>query len=184
MYYCVIYRPQIDFQKINSFKEKYDPYYPGIGAHITLVFPIPVNEISEEEFESHIQGALKSFKPFEVHLSGFEKSIDNWLFLSVKEGNKEITKLHDKLYTGLLKKYLREDLPFSPHIGIGLFVNKESKYDLENPTILALDKEKYDKALQEAESLDLDYKVTFDKVSFIKVEKDLRTIIFNREIKL
>jgi len=182
MYYCLIYRPQIDFQKINLFKEKYDPYYPGIGAHITLVFPVPSSEVSEEKFEKHIREVLIKHRSFEVHLSGFEKSMDHWLFLSIKEGNKEITKLHDDLYTSFLKMYMRDDLPFSPHIGIGLFTNKELNYDLKNPTILALDKEKYEKALKEAESLNLDYRIKFDKVSFLKVEKDLRTIVFEREI--
>lgn len=49
MYYAVVIYPDIDTSKIDSFKKKYDPYYPGIGAHITLLFPIPADEISEKK---------------------------------------------------------------------------------------------------------------------------------------
>lgn len=44
------------------------------------------------------------------------------------EGNSEIVKLHDKLYTGILNDELRLDIPFIPHIGFGGSVNpNESK---------------------------------------------------------
>lgn len=184
MYYCLIFKPQIDLSVINSFKEKYDPYYPEIEAHLTLVFPVLENEISEDMFLEHVHTVLTRFKPFNIRFCGFEKSVDHWLFLSVEEGNNEIIRLHDELYTGPLAKYFRPDLPYSPHISLGLFSSKESGYDLKNPTILPLDQGKYESALAEAESLDMNYKTAFDRVSFIKVESDLKKEIFCKEILL
>ena len=41
------------------------------------------------------------------------------LFLVPDEGYSDIVKLHDKLYSGILKNNLRFDIPYIPHIGIG-----------------------------------------------------------------
>lgn len=32
-----------------------------------------------------------------------------------------MVELHDRFYSGPLKEFLRADLPFEPHIGIGFF---------------------------------------------------------------
>lgn len=176
MHYCLVNYPDIDTAKIDTFRAKYDPYYPGIGAHITLIFPIPVSEIGEKTLTKHVTSVLKHQKPFNLHLKGFKRSIDHWLFLTLLEGNGEIIRLHDELYQGPLKKYLREDLPFIPHIALGLFV-KGLGYSLENPQIVEFDETKYKRALDEAEKLNLDYKARFDKVSLVKIERDLKTIV-------
>ena len=42
-----------------------------------------------------------------------------YVFLVPDQGNAEISLLHDRLYTGILRPYLRLDLPCVPHITIG-----------------------------------------------------------------
>lgn len=45
---------------------------------------------------------------------------DYWhVFLTPDEGNSEIIKLHDALYSGELSDNLLLEIPFIPHIGIG-----------------------------------------------------------------
>lgn len=184
MYYALVHYPNIPTTSINTFREKYDPYYPGVNTHITLVFPIPVTEISEDIMKNHIRSALRKWKPFDIHLVGFEKAVDHWLFLSVKEGNKEIVKLHDELYTGPLEKYLRPDLPFAPHVALGLFIKEGSNYNLENPTIVELDEKKCEKALEEAKRLNLDYRAKIESVNLIMVKPDMKTVVKDEKIKL
>lgn len=54
-----------------------------------------------------------------------------------------------------MRPYLREDLPYCPRIGLGLF-SKEA-YDFDHPTArLTLDGEKYGQAKQEFEALGFD----------------------------
>lgn len=182
-YYATVIYPKVDLSRINSFKEKHDPYYPGIGAHLTLVFPTP-EEVGDEVITKHVEEILAKYKPFDIHLAGFEKAWDHWLFLNVKEGNEQIVRLHDELYTGSLESYLRKDIPFSPHIALGLFAAKGSGYSLENPTQVQLDEKAYKEGLEEAERLGLDYKTTVDAVHLLKLGKDLRTKIWDKEISL
>lgn len=42
------------------------------------------------------------------------------VFLVPDQGNNDIIKLHDRLYTGILKNELKLDIAFIPHIGIGV----------------------------------------------------------------
>lgn len=182
MYYCLVHYPEINTTALDLFKRKYDPYYPGVNPHISLIFPVPASEMSREVMVEHVKTVLKSWKPFDYHLAGFEKAVDHWLFLTVKEGNEEIIRLHDQLYSGPFKKYLREDLPFLPHVALGLFTKEGSEYNLENPSVVEFDEAKYKKALEEAERSGFDYHAKLDKVNLLTVEKDLQTVIADREI--
>ncbi len=184
MYYALVQYPDIPKEQVDSFRQKYDPYFPGIGSHITLMFPVPVEEVPENAMTEHLSSVLSHWKSFDIHLAGFEKAVDHWLFLTVKEGNNEVVRLHDELYTGPLQKYLRPDLPFIPHIALGFFGKEGSGYNLENPTVVEFDEEKYKEALEEAEKLGLNYRTKVDKVNLIKIENNLQTIVDNREIKL
>jgi hypothetical protein len=52
------------------------------------------------------------------------------VFLVPDEGYSRIVKLHDRLYTGILKEELRLDIPFIPHIGISNSQNAQACKDL------------------------------------------------------
>jgi len=52
------------------------------------VFPFP-ETIPEQKVARHIESVLHHWTACEVHLYGFEKSWDHWLFLSVTEGKAE-----------------------------------------------------------------------------------------------
>jgi 2'-5' RNA ligase len=45
--------------------------------------------------------------------------------LNVKKGNDELIKIHDRLYTGILREYLVRDISYIPHITVGSLKNKE-----------------------------------------------------------
>lgn len=50
---------------------------------------------------------------------GNDGSNDNfYVFLVPDEGYSGISKIHDRLYRGVLASYLRLDIPYVPHIGI------------------------------------------------------------------
>jgi hypothetical protein len=54
------------------------------------------------------------------------------VFLVPDEGNSQIINLHDKLYTGIIRKDLRLDVPFIPHIGIGASERAEEAKELSD----------------------------------------------------
>lgn len=41
------------------------------------------------------------------------------MFLEVDRGRKQIEELHDRLYTGPLLQFLKEDIPYIPHVTVG-----------------------------------------------------------------
>lgn len=180
MLYALVFRPRIDISKIDTFRKKYDPHTDLIEPHITLVFPIGDKNIDKLALAKHIKNTLKGEKPFKIHLHGLDKSWDHWLNLILKEGNDDVIKLHDKLYTNILAPFFRKDLSYIPHIGIGLFVAENSSYRVTNPTLQVLDENKYKTALQEAELLDFNYWAELDNLELITLD-DNATEIVDRE---
>jgi hypothetical protein len=154
VYFALVYYPGIDNQAFHTFRRKYEPYSELLREHVTFVFPT-TKTVGRQRLEDHIISVLITWEPFKLHFCNLEKTWDHWLYLGAKEGHDLVVKLHDQLYGGILSPYLRADLPFYPHIGLGLF-SKES-YDSNNPTAkLTLDVSKYKRAKKEFEDLRFD----------------------------
>lgn len=167
MYLALIYYPAIEHQGFHEFRNKYEPYASLLPAHLPFIFPLE-ESFGLEKLKAHIAEVLKHWKAFDMHFCKLEKTWDHWLFLGAEEGNDKAIALHDELYQGPLKPYLREDLPYTPHIGLGLF--SEENYDFHNPTSeLTLDKDRYAKARKEFESLEFELWCSIDQLTLVRV---------------
>lgn len=194
MYYSLTYYPKFDRkteENIEAFRIKYDSFVDVWKPHIPFIFPVPCSEIEEEKFAEHVETVLRNWKPFPIRIGNFCESWDHWLFLLLKEGNEKAIALHDELYTGILSSYLRRDIEYIPHIGIGLFVKEDAGYNALNPKTVDFDSKLYSQALKEAESLMIDCFDTVDRLVLdkviLKVETALhidRTVVSSKEIKL
>lgn len=92
-----------------------------IDPHFTLIFPCdPPAEVAVCEQVRAIGRVHRAF-PFVLRRlivheeAGARRRL---LFAEPEEGRAEIIALHDDLYSGILKPYLRRDLPYRPHITI------------------------------------------------------------------
>ena len=121
----VLAYPQLekkDYAWIQSFRSEHDErYYNLVEPHFTIVFP--TLDISEKQFISHVEKTVKKFKEFYFVLRCAQIVKDSFsdytdLFLVPEEGYRIFVKLHDALYTEILKQELRLDIAFTPHIGI------------------------------------------------------------------
>jgi 2'-5' RNA ligase len=177
MYFCVVHYPKIDTTKIEEIRQEYDPTHSLIKPHLTLVFPIKSTEVDFEMLKSHLTNIALNTKPFDLEIGGFEKSWDNWLFLGTKAGSRDINTLHDKLYSGILEPHWRKDLPFSPHISLGQFNQEGTNYNVEKPTQVAFDSQKYKEALTKAERLNLDFHTEVDKITLITLNDEISQVI-------
>ena len=167
MYLALNYYPVIEHQGFLDFREKYEPYASLLPAHLTFIFPLE-ESFGLANFKAHIVKVLEHWQPFDMHFCKLEKTWDHWLFLGAEEGNDKAIALHDELYQGPLKPYLREDLPYTPHIALGLF--SEESWDFHNPTAqLTLDKDKYDKARREFESLEFELWFMVDQLTLVRL---------------
>jgi 2'-5' RNA ligase len=106
---------------IDLFRMKHDPQASRIGLHFTLVFPTeasPIRVAPEMEAIAESIGpisfAIRSAKIVRDALSGTHQ-----IFLVPDEGTVEIATLHDRLYAGVLRPFLRSDITFFPHMTIG-----------------------------------------------------------------
>lgn len=184
MYYALVHFSSIDIEKINVLRKKYDPTFAIIEPHITLVFPIADTQSRVDDLEKHTGNTLRHWRSFEVHIGGFEKSWDHWLFLAVAEGRDKLIQLHDELYSDTLSAHLRKDIQYSPHISLGLFVKDEDRYNLKHPEKLVFDENKYSEALKEANKLKLDYRSIVDTIMLIKISDDFKTIVKYKEFSI
>lgn len=132
---CVVNYPSInsrDFEWIQSIRRQHDHlFFNIVRPHFTMVFP--TNDVEESTLIEHVTQILSEFKGFDAVLRcaiiGDPSFMDHaHVFLMPDEGFGNLVRLHDKLYTGILERELRLDLPFIPHIGVASVPSlKESK---------------------------------------------------------
>ncbi len=171
MYFALVYYPHIEHRGFHSFRRQYEPYSELLPEHVPFVYPVP-DTIGRKKLEGHIEDVLNTWKPFDVHFCTLEKTWDHWMYVGAKEGHDSVVELHDDLYEGILSPYLRQDLPFSPHIGIGLF-SKEA-YDFSNPTAeLTLDEDKYNEAFKAFQDLEFDLWCKLDRLTLVQIDDAL-----------
>jgi 2'-5' RNA ligase len=119
---------------VTEFRQKHDaPRHERIQAHFTLVFGCTA--LGLDEYTSHVAAVARMSKPISFSckyamLGNDDQSEIAYVFLVPDEGNAEISLLHDRLYTGLLRPHLRLDLPYIPHITIGTTTGREEAKQL------------------------------------------------------
>lgn len=121
----VIAYPEIersDYDWIQKIRAKDDEkYFNLVKPHFTIVFP--VKNISINTFENHVKKVAQHFNEFYFVLRCAQIVKDSFsdytdVFLVPEEGYRIFLRLHDMLYTEILEKELRLDIPFIPHLGI------------------------------------------------------------------
>ncbi len=137
MSFLVLAYPRLshkDFEWIQNIRSKNDArYYNIVKPHFTIVFP--VTDVQPSEFIADVERNSAGFKKINfitrsalIVKDSFSEFTD--VFLVPDEGYSSIIKLHNKLYSGILKNNLRLDIHFIPHIGIA-----GSKDPLESKSI-------------------------------------------------
>jgi 2'-5' RNA ligase len=119
----IIIFPQFysDTDLIQNIRHQYDPLASKIAPHITLVFPFE-SEISSDALRQHLKTSLDKFKSFSLKLQGISHE-EGYLVLNLIEGQEQIIKIHDLLYSGMLTKFLSQEHDYKPHITVGRFKN-------------------------------------------------------------
>lgn len=163
---CIMIFPKFDnVEIIDEVRDKYDPLAKHVRPHITLIFPFD-SDIETEDLKEHISSVLKDTKTFEIVLKGITavKSFGNYLFLGIQVGSDEIIQLHEKLYTGILKKYYPEWLKdgyFMPHMTVGRLDDDES----------------FKVATEESKDIDDFFKAIVNEISVEIIDKNEDSII-------
>jgi len=168
MIYALVNYPCIYTERINQFRRKHDPQFELIEPHITLMFPVQ-ESVGEEKLVFHLASVLRNWHSFPIHLQGCQISSDDHLFLLIQDGKIDTIRLHDEIYTGILADYWRKDIPFIPHLTLGV-VNRNST--------------DRNQVLREAEELSIDYYCHLSKLHLVKVNDDRTKIVWSEEFLL
>jgi 2'-5' RNA ligase len=148
-------------------RAKYDPQAELIPPHLTLLFPLP-GSVGEQRLVSHIEQVVRAWKPFSIRLKGLQCSRDNYLLLLLQRGKREVIRLHEAWYTGVLAPYRRTDLLFVPHVTLGAFPEEEHRCL---------------QAVEEAQRMGLDYRHVVDRLDLVEVNNERTQITRSKEFK-
>lgn len=114
----LLFLNDMSINEIEDIRKKHDPLFGLIPPHITVVFPFE-SSISNDELKLHILKLSKGIQEIEIEFANQITGEGEYLFLRVEKGQKQIEKLHDLLYRGALLQFLKEDIPYIPHITVG-----------------------------------------------------------------
>lgn len=112
-----------DHDRIELFRQEHDlPFKDVVAAHFTLVFG--QTSLAKDEYVKHVQVVAATVKPIDFVCRYAMLGVDDedergYVFLVPDEGFSAISRLHDRLYTGVLERSLRLHIPFIPHITVG-----------------------------------------------------------------
>jgi 2'-5' RNA ligase len=110
-----------DQRWIEDVRKAHDPQSALLAAHFTLVFPV---HVPASAVVDHAKSVLAEFQEIKFVLRRARVVRDvvgnagAHVFLVPDQGADEITRLHERLYGGLLEPCLRTDIPFVPHVTV------------------------------------------------------------------
>jgi 2'-5' RNA ligase len=103
---------------IEPYRRRFDPMADALPAHVTLVYPFPTN-LTVMQLASHIRRVVGNWPSLPVSFRDVEGILGEFVFLMLRDRADAIVALHDKLYRGILRAYLRVDIPYLPHVTLG-----------------------------------------------------------------
>jgi 2'-5' RNA ligase len=176
---AVVHYPRLDDPRIDAFRRDHDPFADLVDEHVTLLFPVPA---APTAVIAHTRAIAAEVDAFDLHIVGVRKTWDHWVYLTMQEGREEIVRLHELLYAGPLAAYRRTDLPFEPHIALGFFGLGE--YDPLDPTVIELDRPRYETARARAEALRVDVWRRVDTLSVVALDPGAAVVRGVEDVRL
>ena len=114
---AVVAYPELEEAKLRAIEDirsLRDPQAARIPAHFTLVFP---TQAPLDEFEAELASAAAETPPIAFTVRRAEAA-GGLVVLVPDDGRDQISRLHDRLYSGVLRPQLRDDLPYVPHVTV------------------------------------------------------------------
>lgn len=111
--------------EIQRVRNQFDHLADVVRHHATLVFPFD-SALSTEDLRIHMKSALQNMHPFRLTL-GSPLAVGNTVQIPVVNGACALTVMHDRLYSGILRSFLREDIPYRPHVTVGRELDPDNR---------------------------------------------------------
>jgi 2'-5' RNA ligase len=111
--------------RVEHFRKLHDPLAKEIAAHLHIVFPFHCN-LTSVQLASHTRRIVAKWPPLPVTFRDVEGLLDEFVLLMVRERHEAVTALHDELYTGVLKNFLRKEMTYTPHVTLARAYTREA----------------------------------------------------------
>jgi 2'-5' RNA ligase len=119
---AVVWFPQFEdslaLERIQRFRLSHDPLAEKLPPHLTLVFPFHAN-LSVTQLASHIKRSTTGWPALPASFRGVESVQGEFALLMCDLRREAIIELHNRLYRGVLRSFLRDDINYLPHITLG-----------------------------------------------------------------
>jgi len=116
---CIFLLPSNLDPLIQEFRSNHDPQRDLVPPHITVVFPFDI-DLTDDELIKHCQKQITGIKQIEAKLGPVSIEPNGYVFFLLEEGGREITEIHNHLYSGpLADQFIGTS--FKPHITIARF---------------------------------------------------------------
>jgi 2'-5' RNA ligase len=99
---------------LQALRAAHDPL-AALPPHLWLVFPFAAHH-TETQLVAHLKRRAAHWPAVPVVFAGLRNLKDEFVLLQARTGAASVTALHDRLYSGILAPYLRDDLDYLPHI--------------------------------------------------------------------
>jgi 2'-5' RNA ligase len=114
---------QADAARLEGVRRAHDPQAGLVAAHFTLVFGCA--GVDHEAYLAHVGAVAASSRCVPVAcrhamLGTDDSATRAYAWLVPDEGASGLARLHDRLYRGPLAAMLRLDVPFVPHVTLGM----------------------------------------------------------------
>lgn len=113
-----------DYDWIQRIRRQHDSKkYNAVKPHVTIIFP--TTKLDSDRLVKHVKNHLTGLGAFPVVFDSvrvvedFSKTYSQ-AFLIPSAGYNEICELHDLLYVDEMASELRSDIPFIPHLSVGI----------------------------------------------------------------
>lgn len=103
---------------IEPFRRDHDPLWQTLPAHVWLVFPFATN-LTPVQIAAHARRVVANWPALSATFRDVESILEEFVILMVRERSESLVALHDKLYQGVLKPFLRPELAYTPHVTLG-----------------------------------------------------------------
>lgn len=129
MYGSLVYYLDAGVETLDRIRRKYDPTFRLMRPHVPVLFPVP-ETVGRGRLLEHLDAVVPRLPRFPVRFRGLDKTPDHWMYLKVEDGSADFVRMYEAVYTGPLAPFRRGDVRFVPHVGLGLFVKKNVRYDI------------------------------------------------------
>jgi len=127
---CILLFPELtNGYQIDRYRERFDPLAKKIAPHVTLVFPFEAADLESDALAHYAAERIQGIGAFELEAALPAVVEEGYVYLRIQSGGSQLRRMHERLYAGELRSFLRTDVDYEPHITIGRYADEAAAFE-------------------------------------------------------